>query len=200
MELSGKRQFVRWLLPLLFMGLGISACNPAPTEDPQPKQNKNSSLFQRFETFQLGRDDLGKDIGGHPVRVEVWTVGSGRSHDVQCLVLWNRTLDEFLNLTHVSDMYKAQVRPDFYVWKVFDENRKLERLWRAHFYPDGQGYYWTAVSLPFSDYARSKLYLYFTDFEDDGKQDNVEFVIDMSEFDWSPTGSQRRQARDVTLE
>ncbi|MDW8345261.1 MAG: hypothetical protein RMM51_12335 [Verrucomicrobiae bacterium] len=94
---------------------------------------------------------------------------------------------------------KKQLIPYSYTWKILSEDNKVLRSWPLAFFQNRNFVYRTDVRLPLEEFSRSVLEIYFEDIDGDGMREDVTFVVDMSEFDWSPSHGPVYQSGKVKL-
>lgn len=176
------------------------------------------SEHKKWEVYLVSRKDLNRPISPFRIYVDVETSGHIRDRSIMVVVLRGEPVPAYSEKDFFPKLRK-QLVPYSYTWHVLkpglpkedlqaDAQGRLrpgynvrseydfaERRWLASFMRNRDNTYHTIVKLPEDELRRSRLHIYFQDVDGDGERDEITFVVDMSEFDWSASiGKYRRQS------
>lgn len=155
--------------------LGLAGLSLFAESDPLPK---------RFARIEVRRHQLNTLLPPYNICIEISTGGPRTMKYIRCVVLRGEIYDR--NATDYRQIRK-QLIPYSYTWKVMSESNTVVRSWPCAFFQNRDFVYGTEIRLPLDEFPRSVLEIYFEDIDGDGQREDVTFVVDMSEFDWSPT-------------
>ncbi len=150
------------------------------------QENAEARKPARFSRFKLSRGDLNTPVSPWNIYIQVFTVDNEYEQIISCVVL--RGMPVSNSPRQMQSQLEKQLIPYSYTWSISVDDGTVTRKWLAGFIKNRDGVYHTIVKLPLDELKRSSLSLYFEDIDGDGLRDDITFTIEMSDFDWRPSG------------
>lgn len=149
---------------------------------------------ERYKTYIVKKTDLNHPVSPYKLYFVVNIFLFEKEYSLGIIILRGEKIlynpvgqkEGYTREGFFSKQLKKQILPSSYTvtWQLRDKNGKSTHAWLPLFFRGREQTYYTVITLPREDLARSWLSFYFSDIDGDGTKEYVTFELDMTEYNW----------------